>query len=80
MKSASFMLSKAMIALLEAEGITVATPVQEEIIPAIANGQDVIAQSETGSGKTLSFAIPIIEKLQRSDGLRALILVPTREL
>ncbi len=80
MKSASFMLSKAMTALLEAEGITVATPVQEEIIPAIANGQDVIAQSETGSGKTLSFAIPIIEKLQRSDGLRALILVPTREL
>lgn len=80
MKSASFMLSKAMITLLEEQGITVATPVQEEIIPAIANGQDVLAQSETGSGKTLSFAIPIIEKLQRSDGLKALILVPTREL
>ncbi len=80
MKSASFVLSKAMIALLEAQGITVATPVQEEIIPAIANGQDVLAQSETGSGKTLSFAIPIIEKLQRSDGLQALVLVPTREL
>jgi len=80
MKSASFALSKPMIALLEAQGITVATPVQEEIIPAIANGQDVLAQSETGSGKTLSFAIPIIENLQRGDGLRALILVPTREL
>lgn len=80
MKSASFALSKPMIALLEAQGITVATPVQEEIIPAIANGQDVLAQSETGSGKTLSFAIPIIEKLQRGDGLRALVLVPTREL
>jgi len=80
MKSASFVLSKQITALLEAQGITVATPVQEEIIPAIANGQDVLAQSETGSGKTLSFAIPIIEKLQRSDGLRALVLVPTREL
>jgi ATP-dependent RNA helicase DeaD len=80
MKSASFVLGKQITSLLEAQGITVATPVQEEIIPAIANGQDVLAQSETGSGKTLSFAIPIIEKLQRSDGLRALVLVPTREL
>lgn len=80
MKSASFVLGKQMIALLEAQGITIATPVQEQIIPAIANGQDVLAQSETGSGKTLSFAIPIIEKLQRSDGLRALVIVPTREL
>ncbi len=80
MKSASFVLGKQMTALLEAQGITIATPVQEEIIPAIANGQDVLAQSETGSGKTLSFAIPIIETLQRSDGLRALVVVPTREL
>lgn len=80
MKSKSFVLSKQMTALLEAQGITVATPVQEEIIPAIANGQDVLAQSETGSGKTLSFAIPIIEQLQRHHGLMALVLVPTREL
>ncbi len=69
-----------MVELLEAQGITVATPVQEQIIPAITKGQDVLAQSETGSGKTLSFAIPIIEQLQRRDGLRALVLVPTREL
>ncbi len=80
MKSQSFVLSSQITALLEAQGITVATPVQEQIIPAIANGQDVLAQSETGSGKTLSFAIPIIEQLQRRDGLKALVLVPTREL
>ncbi len=80
MKSQSFVLSDQITALLEAQGITVATPVQEEIIPAIANGQDVLAQSETGSGKTLSFAIPIIEQIQRRDGLKALVLVPTREL
>lgn len=80
MKSQSFVLSEDMTRLLEAQGITVATPVQEEIIPAIANGQDVLAQSETGSGKTLSFAIPIIEQLKRRDGLKALVLVPTREL
>ncbi len=80
MKSASFVLSSEITTLLQAQGITVPTPVQEEIIPAVTNGQDVLAQSETGSGKTLSFAIPIIEKLERNDGLRALVLVPTREL
>jgi ATP-dependent RNA helicase DeaD len=80
MKSESLRLSKAMIALLEQHGITEPTPIQKEIIPAIIDGQDVIAQSETGSGKTLSFAIPIIERLTRRDGLRVLVVVPTREL
>jgi ATP-dependent RNA helicase DeaD len=80
MKSQSFVLSDEITKLLEAQGITVATPVQEQIIPAITSGRDVLAQSETGSGKTLSFAIPIIEQLNRRDGLKALILVPTREL
>ena len=69
-----------MIALLEKHGITTPTPIQIEIIPAIMAGTDVLAQSETGSGKTLSFAIPLIERIERSDGLQALILVPTREL
>ncbi len=80
MKSQSFVLSDQITNLLEAQGITVATPVQEQIIPAISAGRDVLAQSETGSGKTLSFAIPIIEQLKRRDGLKALVLVPTREL
>jgi ATP-dependent RNA helicase DeaD len=69
-----------MVNLLKRQGITRATPIQNEIIPAVFEGRDVLAQSETGSGKTISFAIPIIEKLKRSDGLRALVLVPTREL
>ncbi|HEV8538775.1 MAG TPA: DEAD/DEAH box helicase [Bacteroidota bacterium] len=80
MKSSLFNLTKPMVSLLEKHGITEATPVQIEIIPAIFAGRDVLAQSETGSGKTLSFAIPIIEQLNRRDGLRALVLVPTREL
>ena len=80
MKSDLLKLSKPMVSLLEKHGITTATPIQNEIIPAILAGRDVLAQSETGSGKTLSFAIPIIEQLKRSDGLRSLVLVPTREL
>src|SRR5436309_7532682 len=80
MKTESFELSQPLIALLEKRGIIIATPIQKEIIPAITGGRDVLAQSETGSGKTLSFALPIIEKLSRADGIRALVLVPTREL
>jgi ATP-dependent RNA helicase DeaD len=80
MRSESFKLSKPMIALLERYGITIATPIQEQIIPAITEGRDILAQSETGSGKTISFAVPVIEKINRNEGLTALILVPTREL
>lgn len=80
MKSESLRLSKGMIGILASHGITTPTPIQKEIIPAIFEGRDVIAQSETGSGKTLSFAIPIIESMNRRDGLRALVIAPTREL
>ena len=80
MNSQALQLSTAMVGLLGRHQITTATPVQQEIIPAIFEGQDVIAQSETGSGKTLSFAIPLIERIKRRDGLKALVIVPTREL
>ena len=80
MDSEFLKLSKSIIALLKKEGISVATPVQREIIPAIMAGRDVIAQSETGSGKTLSFAVPLLEQIRPKDGLQALVLVPTREL
>src|SRR5512140_1248100 len=80
MKSETLRLSKGMVGLLASHGITTPTPIQKEIIPAIFDGRDVIAQSETGSGKTLSFAIPIIESMNRRDGLRALVIAPTREL
>jgi ATP-dependent RNA helicase DeaD len=80
MNSESLQLSTAMVGLLGRHNITTATPIQREIIPAIFEGQDVIAQSETGSGKTLSFAIPLIERTNRRDGLKALVIVPTREL
>jgi len=80
MNSELLQLSPAMVGLLRRHNITTATPVQREIIPAIFAGQDVIAQSETGSGKTLSFAIPLIERIKSRDGLQALVIVPTREL
>ena len=56
-------------------------PIQEQVLgPALA-GRDVLAQAPTGSGKTIAFAIPIVERLEsRERGLHALVLVPTREL
>jgi superfamily II DNA/RNA helicase len=56
------------------------TKIQEETIPLIKQGHDVIGQSETGSGKTAAFGIPIVDKVEKGKGIQALILAPTREL
>jgi ATP-dependent RNA helicase RhlE len=58
------------------------TEIQMLALPAALSGQDLIACAQTGGGKTAVFAIPIINKLDRSDAVkpRALVLVPTREL
>jgi ATP-dependent RNA helicase DeaD len=56
-------------------------PIQEQAIPALLEGKDVIGQAHTGSGKTAAFAIPIIEKVDQSKPyVQALVVVPTREL
>ncbi|MBI4919498.1 DEAD/DEAH box helicase [archaeon] len=56
------------------------TPIQEKTIPILREGRDLIGQSETGSGKTAAFGLPILEKIQPFTGLQAIILAPTREL
>ena len=58
------------------------TPVQDAAIPRALEGKDVLATAQTGTGKTLAFLIPIIERLlaQKGKGIEALVLVPTREL
>ncbi len=64
-------------------GFDFATPIQSEAIPLIRSGADVIARSQTGTGKTIAFAIPAIEKVDTSEGkttIQVLILCPTREL
>lgn len=62
-------------------GIGEPTPVQYNCIPAILQGRDVIGCSRTGTGKTLAFALPILQKLAEDPyGVFALILTPTREL
>lgn len=66
---------------LKSLGLTQPTPIQEQTIPKIIEGKDVIAQAQTGTGKTLAFVLPIIEKINlQNDEIQALILTPTREL
>jgi len=56
------------------------TPIQEQCIPEIRKGHDVIGQSKTGSGKTAAFGLPILEKIRKGEGIQVLVLTPTREL
>ena len=75
-------LSEVMIKTLEGKGFTEPTPIQRAVIPYLLNeDRDVVAQAETGTGKTAAFGIPIIERLDTRDKeVKALVLVPTREL
>lgn len=65
--------------ILERMKFTVPTPIQHKAIPIAVEAKDIIGIAQTGTGKTLAFAIPIIQRLSQAKG-RALILVPTREL
>ncbi len=57
------------------------TPIQEQSIPPLLDGRDLIGQARTGSGKTLAFAVPMVERCDPSElAVQALVLVPTREL
>ncbi|PSJ94667.1 DEAD/DEAH box helicase [Brevibacillus fortis] len=72
---------KELIDALQANGITEPTPIQEKAIPVVLEGKDVIAQAQTGTGKTLAFVLPILEKADpQATHVQALILTPTREL
>lgn len=71
----------ALTEVLNKQGIKVAIPVQEKAIPAIFKGRDVIAKSQTGTGKTLAYLLPLVQRIQTErDEVQALILTPTREL
>jgi len=76
-------LSPATMAAVERAGYSTPTPVQAGFIPRALTGIDVLGQARTGTGKTASFVLPILERMHepgRGGGPRALVLVPTREL
>lgn len=70
---------------LNEEGYSVPTPIQQQAIPHLLEGRDLLGCAQTGTGKTAAFAIPILQKLSKEQtrgkkGLRTLVLTPTREL
>lgn len=78
---AQLKVDETMVEKLHRTGKDIPTPVQERAIPALLNGRDVIARAQTGVGKTLSFVIPLFDKVDpQKEFVQALILSPTREL
>ena len=78
-----FGLDESLLEGVDASGYENATPVQEQVIPIILSGKDLIASAQTGTGKTAAFLLPIIHKLLANrieDQVNALVIVPTREL
>ncbi|HEY8119579.1 MAG TPA: DEAD/DEAH box helicase [Methylophilaceae bacterium] len=78
-------LNPAILRAIEESGYTTATPIQEQAIPEILAGHDLMASAQTGTGKTAAFALPALNLLatphpSKSRGPRILVLVPTREL
>jgi len=74
-------IDKELISSLRKEGIEEPTEIQEKAIPLLLDGEDVIGQANTGTGKTLAFGIPIVQMIKNETrDIEALVLVPTREL
>jgi ATP-dependent RNA helicase DeaD len=73
-------LSPEMLNLIEAAGYKNPSPVQAQSIPLILEGNDVLVSSPTGSGKTASFVVPVVEKWKGKNGTYILALSPTREI
>ena len=72
---------EAALTVLRRHGIHDATPVQEEAIPVVRSGADAIVQAPTGTGKTLAFLLPLMERMKpHVDEAQVLIVTPTREL
>lgn len=81
-------LAEPILRAIAAEGYTQPTPIQAQVIPAMAAGRDIVGIAQTGTGKTASFVLPLLNRLAQTSGkarpaprhCHALILVPTREL
>ena len=78
MKFSDFNLKKELLKRLEEIGFEKPSPIQEKAIPFVLEGRDVVAQAQTGTGKTAAFGLPILSKMTKDQ--KALVITPTREL
>ena len=77
-----FGIGKSVLRALDEIGFKTPTPIQEQAIPVIKSGKDILGIAQTGTGKTAAYIIPLLMKLVKAEGKdpRAIVLVPTREL
>lgn len=81
MKFEEFSLSDGVSKAIKDMGFSVPTPIQEKSVPYALNGRDIIGQAQTGTGKTVAFGIPMVEKIVTLErAVQAIVLTPTREL
>lgn len=73
-------ISKPLLKALTDCGYKTPTPIQEQAIPHLLKGADLLGCAQTGTGKTCAFAVPILQRISDKKGIKALILTPTREL
>lgn len=81
----SLQLIQALMRALDEEGYTQPTPIQQQAIPEVLNGRDLLGCAQTGTGKTAAFSLPMLQLLQQSGPakhriIRGLVITPTREL
>ena len=82
MKFSDLGLSPELLRAVADKGYDTPTPIQQQAIPAVLGGRDVLAGAQTGTGKTAGFVLPLLQRLVAADGRtpRVLVLTPTREL
>lgn len=82
MKFSELNLHESLMEGLDAMGFEEATPIQEQSIPELVKGRDIVGCAQTGTGKTAAFLIPVIQRVinSKNDGVKALVIAPTREL
>src|SRR6056297_264013 len=82
MKFNELNLSDEILEAISYMGFEEATPIQEQAVPAILEGKDLIACAQTGTGKTAAFILPVLNRIKdkKIDGVNTLVVVPTREL
>ncbi len=73
-------LAPELVRAVKDRGYEIPTPIQQMAIPEALAGRDVLGKAQTGTGKTAAFVLPTLHRLKDGDGLRALVLCPTREL
>ena len=73
-------LDKKLLDTLDAAGFTIPFPIQERTIPVLLQGNDVIGQAHTGTGKTAAYTLPMLQLITSKRGIQGIVMAPTREL